>query len=330
MKRRIFEKQRTLKKFVQHNFDWDVDSLDPYIEEQSPEVFPELVERSPTLGYVTTMENVKGKEKIKMISTDATLQVASACGFNATGGVILTDQTIEVERIKIEEEYCNEDLVGTWAQLVLSAGAHNQDTEMPFQDVLMSLYMKKVARRTEVLIWQGDTDSVNPDLLPIDGYIKVIDAAVGVVEANTTGVTDITSANGMTVLRTVADAIPVKVLDEGNVKIFVGIETYRAALNEIYDDNKFHYFRDEDISRTFVIPGKTVEVVHVEGLDGTNKIYAMPLNLTFFGTDRTGDMSDFRIWYSEDDDKIKVSIKWRVGVQIIYPEYFVKFTLTAS
>lgn len=327
---KILEKQRTLKKFVEHNFDWDVSELDGYTDEQSEQVFPELVERADTLQHLTIMESVKGSEKIKLISSDATTQVADDCGFNASGGTDLTDKTITVAPIKIQEQYCNEDLVGKWSQMVLRAGIQNQNEELPFQDVIMALMMKKMAKITEDLIWKGDDTSITPNLLHFDGFIKLLDADSDVIEANTTGVTSITSANGMTVLRTLASAIPVKVLDEGNVKIFCGIETYNAALDQLYAENKFHYMQDQDDARRFVIPGKSVEVIQVNGLNGTNKIYAMPLDYAFFGTDREGDMSDFRIWYSQDDDVIKISIKWRAGVQYVYSDNFVKFTLDAS
>lgn len=319
-----------LRKFIQYKFDWDVDGLEAYVDEQSEDFYPELVKRSPTMAMLTVMENVKGKEEIKLISSEANLQAANDCGFNASGGLILTDKAIEVKRVKIEESYCNEDLVGTWAQIVLAAGAHAQDEEMPFADVLMALYLKKVAKRNEDLIWKGDTDSINTNLLYFDGYIKKLNADSDVLEANESGVTSITDSNAMTVLRTVADKVPTEVLDEGNVVIVGGRETYNKALNQLYGENKFHYDIQEDEGRSFVIPGKRIRFYHLEGLDGTDNIYAIPTNLAFIGTDREGDMSDIRMWYSQDDDLIKVSIKWRLGVQYVYSQYFVKFTLTAS
>lgn len=319
-----------LKKFVEHKFDWDVTGLEAYVDEQSEDFYPELVKRSPSMGLMTVMENVKNKEEIKLIATDANLQSAADCGFNASGGIILTDKQIETKRIKIEESYCNEDLVGTWGQIVLAAGAHAQDEEMPFADVLMALYLKKVAARNETIIWQGDTDSVNTNLLYFNGFIKLLDADSSVLEANESGTTSITDSNAMTILRTVADKIPTAVLDEGNVIIVGGRETYTKALNQLYSENKFHYNIDEDEGRSFMIPGKRVRFYHVEGLDGKDKVYAIPTNLAFIGTDRESDMNDIRMWYSNDDDLIKVSIKWRLGVQYVYSEYFVKFTLATS
>jgi len=324
------QKQKTLFKFVQHNFDWDVSELDAYVDEQSQEIYPELVKKSPTVSLITTMENVKGKEKIKLISTEANLQAASSCGFNADGGVILTDKTIEVERIKIEEDYCNEDLNETWGQIVLAAGAQNQDEEIPgfFANVMMALYVKKAAARTETLIWKGDTDSVNTNLLYIDGFVKLFSADTDMIEANDTGIASITDANAMTILQRGCDKVPTEVLDEGNVIAVGGRETYNKALNELYDDNKYHYKLDEDEGRSFLIPTKRIRFHHVEGLDGTDRIYFIPTNLTFFGTDLSGDIDNIRMWYSQDDDKIKISLKWRVGVQYVYSQYFVKFTTT--
>jgi len=320
--------QKSLQKFVEHNFDWDVSGLEDYVDEQSEEYYPELVKSAPTIGLISTMENVKGSEEIKLISTDANLQAASSCGFNADGGVILTDKAMTVKRVKIEEEYCNEDLNGTWAQIVLQSGAQAQDEELPFADILMALYVKKSALRTETLIWKGDTDAVGANLNVIDGFIKLFSADTNIIEANTTGVIQITDANAMDILQAGCDKVPTEVMDEGNVIAVGGRETYNKALNQLYADNKFHYQLDEDEGRSFLIPTKRIRFHHVTGLDGTDRVYWIPTNLAFFGTDITGDMDTVRMWYSQDDDKIKISIKWRVGVQYVYSDYFVKFTTT--
>jgi len=99
-----------------HEFDYDVSDLGTYVDEQSEEVMQDLINAGNIKSRINVMQNVKGSEEIKLINSDPSLQAASSCGWNASGGMILTDVSISTVRVKIQEEYCNENLNETWAQ----------------------------------------------------------------------------------------------------------------------------------------------------------------------------------------------------------------------
>ena len=103
--------------FGKQTFDWDVSDLGVYVDEQSPDVMQDLINSGNLKSRINVMTNVKGSEKIKLINSQPTLQAASSCGWTAEGGMILTNESISTVRVKIQEEYCNEDLNDVWAQL---------------------------------------------------------------------------------------------------------------------------------------------------------------------------------------------------------------------
>jgi len=69
-----------------------------------------------------------------------------------------------------------------------------------------------------------------------------------------------------------------------------------------------------------------LKIVAVHGLNvisgskasyGQRIVCTYPANL-FVGTDLISDMEEAKVWYSNDDQNIKASIKWKVGYQIAY------------
>lgn len=319
-----------LAKYVKEKFNYDVTELAPYIEEQKRNIFRELLEMGNTLPMLAKMTGVKGKEKIKLLATEVVVQAADDCGWTPDGGVVLTDKTIEVERVKIQAEFCNETLVGTWAQLELRAGAKAQDTELAFQDILLAYWIELISEYIEQAIWKSDTTSIVPGLEFFDGLIKIFDADSDINEMNTLGTTAITDANAMTILRHCANQVAPKIRRQASFRLLVGDDTYQKAINEIYNDNNFHYNPDNFVGDEFVIPGTSVRVKRVVGLDDEQKIYGFMPEHVFFGTDLESDMDQLEIWYDENEEKIKLDCKWREGVQYVLPQHIYKFTLTAS
>jgi hypothetical protein len=319
-----------LKKYALEKFSYDVTDLDSYVGTQREDIFANLVAKSKTASLLTLMDGVKGTEKIKLMAEGAALQSAASCGFTPVGGVILSDVDMVTAPIKINEAYCNEDLVGTWGQAILKAGARNGDDDMPFQDAIIAYYLKLAGARIEKLIWKGDKTSVDTNLLYIDGLIKQFLADATVIDANAGGTfTTIDSTNAMTALIAVVNALPAETIDNEDAAIFVGRETYRAALTQLYNSNN-NYKIDEDAGQSFIVPTSNVRVYSSAGLNGTPHIFAGSLSLMFYGTDLSEDSSDIRIRYSDETEKIHVSVVWRSGVGYVFGDKFVKLSPTAS
>jgi hypothetical protein len=316
------------KKLVEAKFGITVSSLTDYVDEQSTEIIPALIYDGRTAQLIQVMEGVKETQKIKLFDGTTTLQPATSCGRNALGGGTFTDVDMVVAPIMINENYCSEDLIGKWTQLGLPNGVRNQREDLAYEDLLIAFKSDKIRELNEVGIWQGDTDSISANLLNYDGFKKKFDADGSVANINTTGVTAFTSANIVGILVAVRNALPLKVL-QGNHKIFVGKEVFDMYCAAVINGNLFHYKLEND-GLSAQLYGYNTIIECVYGLNGTSSIYAGNTDLMFIGTDMEHDWEDFSVKYSDETDQIYLDVKYRLGVQYVYPDQFKKYTLAAS
>ena len=323
---------KRLNQIVKERFDYDVSGIGSYTDEQSTQMLTDLVFASGLTSRISVMENVKGSEKIKLLNSTPALQAASACGWTPSGGIILTNETITTDRVKIQEEYCNEDLNGTWGQLMNAAGANVQDTEAPFADIMAAYYIKKAAKLNQDLMFNGDTTSLNPDLAHYDGFVKLWDndGSLGVYNSTETA---IDATNALTIALGLYNEIDPVLFDNGvAVEIICGRETFRKIIAQNYNDNNYHFplTEEEGVEPSFILPTTNTRVRAYSQLNGTEKMYAVPYNYMFFGTDLAGDYEGFEFKYDDTDEKLRFGVKWRSGVQYVFPQYFTRLELVAS
>jgi hypothetical protein len=190
-----------------------------------------------------------------------------------------------------------------------------------------------IAKQLEVGLWQGDTDSAVENLKRFDGLIKIIDAG-SPVNANVSGyvsggpISALSATNIVSVLNGVYKAIPVEIIDADDLKVFVGNDTYRLAVLAYQALNLYNYKVDGDASQTFIIPGTNVELVAVNGLNGTGDIYATTLSNIAMAFDLEAEQENYKIWYSEDNNEVRYRVAFKLGIGVAYTTMCVKFKAT--
>lgn len=321
---------RDIKKYVHQNFGYDVEDLGSYVDEQSNEIFTNLVKAAPTMGLITVQDGIKSDRKIKIMNFDLPLQSGDDnCVRNNDGSVIFTDKEINDKQLKVEFTLCNKNLIGTWAQLGLAAGQRAQNEAIPtlFADKLLGHVVEIAKRKSEKLIWQGDTDSMNPDLAHFNGFDKLFAASTATTEMNESeSVTAFTNSNSMTAIIAVADAIPEEVLNaEGGASVFVSPSVYRMALRQLYNEDKTHYDLQLNRDFTFDVPG-TGGMVKVYAVGkGANSIIAGPAKGLVAGVDTITDVDGIKAQYEKG--QIEIDVYWSLGVNKVFDNQFVMFTL---
>lgn len=333
-----FKKDTLKAQFGKQEFAWDVSDLGAYVDEQSPEVMQDLINEGNLKSRINIMTGVKGKEVIKLINSTPSLQAASSCGWTAEGGMILTNETITTVRVKIQEEYCNEDLNETWAQIMNVAGANDQDQNPPtFAEAMLVYYQMRAQELDENLMVNGDTTSLDTDLVHYDGFAKLWDNDADLnVAYVSTAATTISSTNGFSVLKDVFNAMPTTVKRHKNTvgaEILCGYETARAAIEQVYNTKDYLgtvEFTEENGEISFTLPTTNMTVRSIPQLDGTDKVYGVCYKYMFYGTDLEGDKDGFTWKYSDYDEKLRFGVKWRSGIQYVFPEYFTRLRLTPA
>ncbi len=259
-----------------------------------------------TRRRISVQTGIKKDDYINFLNLTPTFQNGVGCGFNAAGDAALTQRVIETARFKVNMEFCPDTLVGKYAEYQVSINA-SENASLPFEAFIMEGLTNEIVKKIETTIWQGVKAS---DL--IDGFLTIAGAesdVVDVVLGGTSAYEDILK---------VYNAMTENTLEQGG-EIYVSPAKFRAFLQEMVAKNYYHYNPGNDEPGEFLLPGSNVKVVRTPGLAGkTNIVGTFPKNM-YYGCDLENAAEDIKVWYSDDDDVIKVSAKWNMGVQFAFP-----------
>jgi hypothetical protein len=314
---------------------FDVSALANYTKENEALLVTSSVLGAKTASLIKSagqiMVGVKSSEKINIMETDAIFQAGGTCGFNASGSTTFTQRTVTPGKIKVNEALCPKDLEAKYLQKALPTGSMYDS--IPFEQEFADKKAKTIAAQLETALWQGDTSSVNVNLNKFDGLVKLISAASGVVAANASTfisgapLSSITAANVISIFDGVYRAIPAKVVAADDMTIFCGQDLFRTYTIALKNSGSFNYQIDVKADSEFVLPGTTIKVVAVAGLNGTNKVYAMRLSNLFLGTDLLNEEEKFEIFYAKEADQVRFVAEFKMGVNIAFPDEVAAFVL---
>jgi hypothetical protein len=175
-------------------------------------------------GGIEVRPNIKYKEVIKRIATDALLKNAT-CDFDATSTVTLTERILQPEEFQVNLQLCKKDFRSDWE--AVSMGYSAFDSLPPaFADYLIAHVAAKVAEAMEVNIWRGATATAGQ----FDGFVPLATADATVVDvAGTT----VTAANVLAEMGKVVDAIPAALYGKEDLHIYVAQNVYRAYVRAL-------------------------------------------------------------------------------------------------
>lgn len=320
--------KKTIKAIVKDKFDYDIAALPAYVDEQNPEILEELLNDSLFMGRCNLMTGVKGSEKIKMLASTLTLQDATACGWNASGGVVFTDKTISNIRLKFQEEYCNEDLNGAWTQMKNKIGANVQDLENPFGDVVIGYKVKQVKEAIQNLILLGDDASLNDQLAFFDGLIKQWEADAAVTQVSV-------GVNDFATLKAMADATPIEVRSNNvDHEVICDELLMQGAIDWAWNNKDFNalitFTRNSAGELEFTLPTTTTKFRSVAQLAGTSKAFLVSYPYVSIAVDGDADEEGVEVKYNDTDELLRVGAKFRLGTTYVFPQYFKKLEVVAS
>ena len=297
--------------------------LTAYVEEQKMPLIGKAVAGGDSAKLFRLQTGLKpgSKAAINLLDTTIVFADGNTCGFSAAGSDEFTQRMIEVGAIKINKEYCDKELRKYWAGYEVTTAATRGEGAMPFEEYFLGEVQKQIIAANEKGIWQGDTDSLNANLNKFDGLIKIAAEASG-----STGVI-VPSASANTVYEAVVEvikSIPVAILDSAS--IVLGADDFTALALELTAKNLFHYTGELNETMEFKFPGTMLTVKAVNGLNGTNRIFAADFaNNVFLGTDLENDSEVFKLYFSEDADAYRLKVEYGLGVQIARPAEVVSY-----
>jgi hypothetical protein len=314
---------------------FNVSSLADYTEQNEALLVTSSVLGAKTASLIKSAGNVmvgvKSSETINIMDTDAFFQAGGTCGFNASGTTSFTQRTVTVGKIAVMEAICPADLEAKYLQKALPTGSMYDS--IPFEQEFSEKKAKRIASQIEIGLWNGDIGSANGNLNKFNGLIKLIADASASVAANDSAyisggpVASITAANVIEIFDAVYKAIPAAVVAEDDMTIFCGQDLFRTYTVALKNANQFHYSIDVKADSEFVLPGTLIKVVAVQGLNGSNKVYALRLSNMFLGTDLLNEEEKFELFYAKEADIVRFVAKFKIGVNVAFPDEIAFFAL---
>jgi hypothetical protein len=250
--------------------------------------------------YITIMPNVKYKSVIQKIAVDSIVNDAS-CDFATSGTVALTERILEPKELQVNLELCKQEFLDSWESLQLGFSAFDS-VPANFTDFLVSYVGGKVAEATETSIWQG-ASATNGQFQGIYNELSSSVVAGGVNAPVTSSVSgSITSANVLSALNAIVDAIPATIYGKEDLLIYVPTnvaKAYQQALaggaqgangwnNQMNVGDKPMNFNG-------------IELALCPGLASSAVVAAQKSNL-FFGTGLMSDYNQVKVLDMEDLD----------------------------
>lgn len=282
--------------------------------------------RGDTIPSLRKQFGIKTKERLNYLDVDPTIQDGSNCGFNPSGSTVFAERDIETAQLKAQDQYCDKDLFGKYAEYLVKINAQKDAGDMPFEREILDEVVGKINEKMEKLVWQGAT-SANSGTDLIDGFLT---QALNQDSASTVDVAIASGTSVYNAIKSVVMAIPEQIID--NATIFVAPAIYRAFVQEMVEKNYIHFGPDGKIeNKDITFPGTDIQVHKTIGLTGDKRhIYASVYANMVYGADLEGDNEKVRFWYDDNSELFKYSIHWNSGVKTLYPDMVVLGTGAAD
>lgn len=275
---------------------------------------------------------------IPIMETQATFQT-NACGFNSSGDTTMSQATITVGNIKIQESLCLDTLENYFYQEAMKIGSVVDESSAP---ALIAAYLDKknalIAAQIETALWQGDsalTGAGNANLNKFNGLIKFIDAG-SPVDANVSGyngatgaISALTSGNIIAATEAIYKAMPAAVASKSDATIFVGYDWYRSLILAYREKNMFAYNPQDVNAQSFVLPGTSIKIQPVNGLNGTYDAYGMSVANMALAVDLESDPTNYNLRYDETNEEVRFTCKFKIAAGVGFTSECVKFKATS-
>ena len=266
-------------------------------------------------GNITIVPNVKFKQVMKKISTDAIVKDAS-CDFDPTSTLTINERILQPEEFQVNLQLCKKDFRSDWEAVQMGYSAYD-NLPPNFSDFLIAHVADKVAQKMEQNIWNG----TNANAGEFDGFITTLGADADVVDV--TGTT-VDKDNVDVELQKIVDAIPSPVYGKEDLVIYVPSNVHRAYIRSLGGnrsqgagaagtDNKLTQWYNQGNALSF----GGIELVLSPGLASDKMVAAEKSNL-YFGTGLLNNQNEVKVIDMADIDgsqNVRIVMRFTAGIQ---------------
>lgn len=313
---------------------FNVNGLSNYTKEESLQLLTKAMFTAKTASLLSAagqvIPGIKSAEILPLLSSDVFFQ-ADSCSYSSSGTTTISQRTLTVGKVKVQETLCPKDLETKYTQKALNAG---EAIDMGvFTEQIGAEKAGDIAEALETAIWQGDATGGAGNNGYWDGFLTILDdlgfgGAGDPIRGNVGGAySSITASNIDDIIGTIYGVIPAALLDKPDLFIAMGTDTFRLYRQWLVGANLFHYSPAEIASMEIVDPISGIRIYGLNGMNGTNKIVAGLWSNFFLGTDMMNEEEEFEFVFNPFERRIQFHAAFKYGTQIAYPEQVVYFKL---
>lgn len=296
----------------------DLDSrLKNYLEVNKDQLIMDAIFNSKTSKLFQLQTGVKAETAI--VRLDSTVEFANDdCSFSAGGSDTFTNRTLVPNFIKVNKVYCDKDLLKSWKASDVRIAATSNDS-IPFEQQILENNANVISAEIEKILWQGDKTNGQGNMAFADGLVKMINDDITNTVIPAANVIAKGSDSVYNRVQKLWLALPANIADK--CTIVMNITNYKNMIVELADANLFHIFEEYDGEYRMRLPFANIDVIGVEGLEGVDNIYAMPLDEVYYGVDLENDNEDVDFYFDKSDRNFKYVCEFVVAVQYAFPTH---------
>lgn len=281
-------------------------------------------------GGIEVKPNVKYKEVIKKIATDAIVKDAT-CDFTATSTVTLTEKILQPEEFQVNLQLCKKDFHSDWEAVQMGYSAF--DSLPPsFADFILSHVAAKVAEKTEQNIWRGVTANAGE----FNGIATLVSLDAALPAAQEVTGTTVTAANVVAELGKIVDALPAALYGKEDLYLYVSQNIAKAYVRALggFGASGLGANGTNAMGTQWWNNGSLsfdgIKIFVANGLAANTAIATLKSNL-FFGTGLLNDLNQVKLLDMADLDgseNVRVVVRFTAGVQYAIVEDIVTYGIT--
>jgi len=253
-------------------------TISKYVDQLYDGFIPSVVAKIRTLDHVTPVLDVKYQKVIPTVNTTFDFVAADSCSTFANGATTsIIGVTLTAVYLKAEEQLCLSEMEQYYFGQYMSKGSWQDN--IPFEQAFMDEKMGKIAKKLDILYWQGGSG--------VTGLISLATSAGATVLATQSFAVSTSAANGIILtIDNMIDSLGADYKSEDDLVLFVGQDTFDKYTRSIRNLNFYHFSPDEINNGVVKVFGKrNVTLVATAGLDGQNKAFLHKSSFIFWGTD---------------------------------------------
>ncbi len=309
-----------MKIYSPQEFSYVVSGISGFTDQVGGELLAKALVGATTPKYVNVRLGIKGTQALNLLDSSPSFQ-SGACGWSASGTTTFSQRNITTCDERLNESLCYKDLYDTYQSMLMNPGQTSET--VPFETQIGDLKIKQIQQRIEQKLWQATVAGGDC----FDGFKTLIASGQTGVAVSASGTTFSATAaygsngNPITEVDKLISALDDNASSREDLVCFMSFANYRLYVMALTKANFFANY----VGGAMVIgnmnleaqhPNANVKVIPTLGLASSNAVVIGPAQFMVVGFDLTSDHEKLDIFWSRDNDELRIRANYNYGAQI--------------